>query len=129
MRDGTCVVVDGGLGDDIAGVTRALSGGVDAIAGRPSRYDGDNPYAFAADEGDIEFEFPSEESMNRDVRGCSCESGRECAGVTYAPFCCAVVRRILVDTVGWVAACTDSTLTLGGAAPLDFVCASRCDGT
>lgn len=76
------MVANVGLGDEITGVTGAFSGGVDTIVGRLSRYDGDSPYAFAADEGDIEFEFPSEESMNRDVRGCSCESGRECAGVT-----------------------------------------------
>lgn len=71
----------GGLGEEIAGVTTGFSSGDDP-AFRFSRYEGDKPYAFAAEEGDIEFELPREESMKRDVRGCSWESGRECAGVT-----------------------------------------------
>lgn len=38
---------------------------------RFSRYEGDRPYALAAEEGEMEFEFPNEESMKRDVNGCS----------------------------------------------------------
>lgn len=69
MREVTFTVVvgtEGGVGEVGAVTVTNLSG-----PDRFSRYEGDRPYALAAEEGEMELEFPNEESMKRDVSGCS----------------------------------------------------------